>query len=131
VIAVSHAPLSMVAVMMQGGIGLFVICSVLFFGERARPAEWAGIVAIVMGMLLLSLSLSGGASQGATDERAIVAISAHKCGSSHCILLGRGLLVVARCAIITGKIAPVPVRACMTIAGVSRVKFCLIQRSTK
>jgi multidrug transporter EmrE-like cation transporter len=75
VIAVSHAPLSMVAVMMQGGIGLFVISSVLFFGERARPAEWAGIVAIVMGMLLLSLSLSGGASQGATDERAIVAIS--------------------------------------------------------
>lgn len=75
VIAVSHAPLSMVAVMMQGGIALFVISSALFFGERARLSEWAGIVAIVMGMLLLSLSLSAGASQGASDDQAIIAIS--------------------------------------------------------
>src|SRR6202050_5860038 len=73
VIAVSHVPLSMVAVMMQGGIALFVISSALFFAERARAAEWAGIVAIVMGMLLLSLSLSAGALPGGTDGQAIVA----------------------------------------------------------
>jgi multidrug transporter EmrE-like cation transporter len=75
VIAVSHSPLSMVAVMMQGGIALFVVSSVVWFGERARPSEWAGIVAIVAGMILLSLSLAAGASQGATDDHAIVAIS--------------------------------------------------------
>ena len=73
VIAVSKAPVSMVAVMMQGGIALFVIFSVVVLGERARAAEWAGIVAIVVGMILLSLSLSAGASQGAIDGRLVIA----------------------------------------------------------
>lgn len=75
VIAVSHAPVSMVAVMMQGGIALFVTFSVVVLGERARPAEWVGIVAIVIGMILLSMSLSAGASQGAMDGRIVVALS--------------------------------------------------------
>ena len=75
VTAVSQAPVSMVAVMMQGGIALFVIFSVAVLGERARPAEWAGIVAIVIGMILLSMSLSAGASQGATDGRVVIAFS--------------------------------------------------------
>lgn len=75
VTAVSQAPVSMVAVMMQGGIALFVIFSVVALGERARAAEWAGIVAIVIGMILLSLSLSAGASQGAINGRLVVAIS--------------------------------------------------------
>ena len=75
VIAVSHAPVSMVAVMMQGGIALFVIFSVVVLGERARAAEWAGIVAIVVGMILLSLSLSAGASQGAIDGRLVIALA--------------------------------------------------------
>ena len=39
VIAVSHAPVSMVAVMMQGGIALFVVASVVILGERASPRE--------------------------------------------------------------------------------------------
>jgi len=76
VIAVSQAPVSMVAVMMQGGIALFVVFSVLAMGERARAAEWAGIVAIVLGMILLALSLSGGASQGAMSARAIIGLTA-------------------------------------------------------
>ena len=75
VTAVSQAPISMVAVMMQGGIALFVIFSVVVLGERARPAEWAGIVAIVVGMILLSMSLSAGASQGAIDGRVVIAFS--------------------------------------------------------
>jgi len=75
VIAVSQAPVSMVAVMMQGGIALFVIFSVVVLGERARPAEWAGIVAIVVGMILLSISLSAGASQGAMNDRTVIALS--------------------------------------------------------
>ena len=75
VTAVSQAPVSMVAVMMQGGIALFVIFSVVVLGERARPAEWAGIIAIVVGMILLSMSLSAGASQGAIDGRVVIAFS--------------------------------------------------------
>ncbi len=75
VTAISHAPVSMVAVMMQGGIALFVIFSVVVLGERARPAEWAGIIAIVVGMILLSLSLSAGASQGALDGRTVIALA--------------------------------------------------------
>ncbi len=39
VIAVSQAPVSMVAVMRQGGIALFVIASVLILGERASPSR--------------------------------------------------------------------------------------------
>jgi len=75
VAAVSQAPVSMVAVMMQGGIALFVIFSVVVLGERARPAEWAGIIAIVTGMILLSVSLSAGAEQGAIHPRAIVELT--------------------------------------------------------
>jgi uncharacterized membrane protein len=75
VTAVSQAPVSMVAVMMQGGIALFVIFSVIVLGERARAAEWAGIVAIIIGMILLSLSLSAGASQGTADNRAVIIMS--------------------------------------------------------
>ena len=62
VIAVSHAPVSMVAVMMQGGIALFVIASVVILGERASPREWIGIAAIVLGILMLTLSLNGAAA---------------------------------------------------------------------
>ena len=75
VTAVSQAPVSMVAVMMQGGIALFVIFSVVVHGERASPAEWAGIGAIVVGMILLSLSLSAGASQGTIDGRVVIVLS--------------------------------------------------------
>ena len=59
VIAVSRAPVSMVAVMMQGGIALFVIASVVILGERANPREWVGIGAIVFGVVMLTMSLSG------------------------------------------------------------------------
>jgi uncharacterized membrane protein len=65
VIAVSNAPVSMVAVMMQGGIALFVIASVVILGERATPREWAGIGAIVFGMVMLTLSVQTGETDGA------------------------------------------------------------------
>ncbi len=67
VIAVSRAPVSMVAVMMQGGIGLFVIASVAVLGERATPREWVGIGAIIFGMLMLTLSLQGGEAEVAFE----------------------------------------------------------------
>jgi uncharacterized membrane protein len=68
VIAVTRAPVSMVAVMMQGGIALFVIASVVILGERANPREWVGIGAIVLGMLMLALSLQGAEIEGASFE---------------------------------------------------------------
>ena len=65
VIAVSNAPVSMVAVMMQGGVALFVAASVVILGERATAREWAGIGAIVFGMLMLTLSVQTGETDGA------------------------------------------------------------------
>jgi uncharacterized membrane protein len=67
VIAVSRAPVSMVAVMGQGGIALFVVASVVILGERASPREWVGIAAIMLGMLMLALSLQDGEADSAFD----------------------------------------------------------------
>lgn len=75
IVAVSQSAVSMVAVMMQGGIALFVIASVIVLGERARPREWVGIGAIVLGMVMLTLSLSGGESQGAMQPRPLLIFS--------------------------------------------------------
>jgi drug/metabolite transporter (DMT)-like permease len=68
VMAVSRAPVSMVAVMMQGGIALFVVAAVVILGERAKPREWIGIGAIVLAMLMLALSVEGGESNGPFDR---------------------------------------------------------------
>ena len=72
VISVSRAPVSMVAVMGQGGIALFVVASVVVLGERASPREWAGIAAIVFGMLMLTLSLNGGETEGALEPATLL-----------------------------------------------------------
>ena len=76
VIAVSQAPVSMVAVMMQGGIALFVVGSVLILGERARLREWTGIAAIVFGMVMLTLSIPEGQVEGALQPNTLLALSA-------------------------------------------------------
>jgi uncharacterized membrane protein len=75
-IAVSNAPVSMVAVMMQGGIALFVIASVVILGERATPQEWAGIGAIVLGILMLTLSVRGGEPEGAFAPGTLLMLTA-------------------------------------------------------
>ena len=75
-IAVSRAPVSMVAVMGQGGIALFVIASVAILGERASPREWVGIGAIVLGMLMLALSLRGGEIEGSFEPSTLLTFSA-------------------------------------------------------
>jgi uncharacterized membrane protein len=74
-VAVANAPISMIAVMMQGGIALFVVLSVLLMGERANRREWTGIVAIGAGMLMLSLSLGAGTPGGRLDVPALVLLS--------------------------------------------------------
>jgi drug/metabolite transporter (DMT)-like permease len=76
VIAVSRAPVSMVAVMGQGGIALFVVASVVILGERANRREWAGIGAIVFGMLMLALSLNGGETDIAFDPGTMLMFTA-------------------------------------------------------
>ena len=76
VIAVSQAPVSMVAVMMQGGIALFVVGSVLILGERARLREWIGIGAIVFGMVMLTLSLPSGHAGGSLQPNTLLALTA-------------------------------------------------------
>jgi multidrug transporter EmrE-like cation transporter len=75
-IAVSRVPVSMVAVMGQGGIALFVVASVAILGERASPREWVGIGAIVLGMMMLAMSLRGGEIEGTFEPATLLTFSA-------------------------------------------------------
>ena len=76
IVALAGAPISMVSVMMQGGIGLFVLFAVVFLGERARPNEWAGIAITILGMVILGLSVSGKEAQAPAGTFAMVLLSA-------------------------------------------------------
>jgi drug/metabolite transporter (DMT)-like permease len=75
IVALSVAPISMVSVMMQGGIALFVLFAAMFLGERARPREWVGIAITIIGMVILGASLSAGETQTPTDNHAMILIS--------------------------------------------------------
>ena len=75
IIALSVAPISMVSVMMQGGIALFVLFAVVSLGERARPREWAGIAITLIGMAMLGASLSAGETQTLSQYRSMVLLS--------------------------------------------------------
>jgi drug/metabolite transporter (DMT)-like permease len=66
-VALAGAPVSMMAVAMQGGIALFVVLAVVFLGERARPWEWFGIGIFLMAALMLAGSLDAGAVQSPVD----------------------------------------------------------------
>jgi len=70
------APVSLIAVVMQAGIALFVLFAVVFLNERARPHEWIGICAIVLAMILLAWSIGGGAAQGGVDSVALLVLTA-------------------------------------------------------
>jgi len=76
VAALSDAPVSLVAVMMQGGIALFVIFSVLFLREQATPREWTGILGIVAAMVMLACSLNAGAAGSALNVKSLSAFTA-------------------------------------------------------
>jgi drug/metabolite transporter (DMT)-like permease len=75
IVALSDAPVSLVAVMMQAGVGLFVVFAVLFLHEKANPREWAGIAGIVVAMVMLALSLEAGAVQGRASIHALFVLS--------------------------------------------------------
>lgn len=55
--ALAEAPVSLVAVMMQGGVAVFVIIAVVFLHERANLTEAAGVGGVILAMLFLALSL--------------------------------------------------------------------------
>jgi hypothetical protein len=76
VVALSGAPVSMVAVMMEGGIAMFVIFAVTFLAERATPREWLGIAAIVIAMTLLGLSLPAGETSAAPGPLRLAEVTA-------------------------------------------------------
>lgn len=76
IVALADAPVSIVAVVMQGGIAMFVVLAAVLLHERASPHEWLGIAGIIAAMGLLGVSLEGGAAQGATDARALVTLTA-------------------------------------------------------
>src|ERR1700687_1845354 len=74
-VALAGAPVSMMAVAMQGGIALFVVLAVVFLGERARIWEWLGIAAFLVAALMLGGSLGAGALQSPPDIRALAIAS--------------------------------------------------------
>jgi drug/metabolite transporter (DMT)-like permease len=76
VLALSDAPVSLVAVTMQGGIAIFVVLAIVFLHERASGVEWLGIGGIVGAMILLAASLGNHAIEGSLDVLALYSISA-------------------------------------------------------
>jgi uncharacterized membrane protein len=73
--ALAEAPVSLVAVMMQAGIAVFVIIAVVFLHERTNRAEAAGIVGIILAMVLLALSLQSVPPQGQLNSFALGVLS--------------------------------------------------------
>lgn len=80
IVALAAAPVSLVAVMMQGGIAIFVVFAAALLHERASPREWMGIAAIVVAMLMLAFSLEGGAAEGAANIPRLLSLAAVACG---------------------------------------------------
>jgi hypothetical protein len=80
--ALSDAPVSLVAVMMQGGIALFVIFAVVFLREKANAREWAGIIGILVAMVVLGLSLRGGVAGSEANAQALWTFSAISMGAA-------------------------------------------------
>ena len=66
-VALASAPVSMMAIAMQGGIALFVVLAVVLLGEQARIWEWLGIGTFLIAALMLVGSLDAGAVQSSVD----------------------------------------------------------------
>ncbi len=74
-LALAGAPVSMLAVVMQGGIGIFVLFSVIYLHEQASLAEWTGIAGVVAAMALLAASLDEAAAATGLEARRLVIAS--------------------------------------------------------
>ncbi|GEM_PF-444412 len=75
-VALARAPVSLVAVVMQGGIAVFVLIAVVFLGERANYLEASGIAAIILAMVLLALSFDNVPVRGQLDSDTLWMVSA-------------------------------------------------------
>jgi drug/metabolite transporter (DMT)-like permease len=91
VVALARAPVSMMAVAMQGGIALFVLLAVVLLGERARIWEWVGIGAVLAAALMLAGSLDAGAVQGPVDVETLAITSAMAAAVTMTLLIARRL----------------------------------------
>jgi len=58
-VALRGAPLSVVHTALNAGVAFFVVLAVFGLGERLHGLEWAGVVAVVAGLIALGASLSG------------------------------------------------------------------------
>lgn len=74
-VALANAPVSLLAVMMQGGIALFILCALIFLGENASRAEWAGIAIIVLAMVAAAFSFTPDTSAGHLDAGALAVVT--------------------------------------------------------
>ena len=72
----AQAPVSLVAVMMQGGVAVFVIIAIVFLHERANRAEAIGIIGIILAMVVLALSLHSAPPHGELNSFALGVLSA-------------------------------------------------------
>ncbi len=75
IVALTGSPVSMLAVMMQGGIAIFVLITVVFLHENASGREWLGIVGVVSAMTLVSLTLGNGVESTHADSAALATTS--------------------------------------------------------
>jgi drug/metabolite transporter (DMT)-like permease len=89
--ALAQAPVSLVAVVMQGGIAVFIVIAVVFLHERANRAEAAGLIGIIVAMVLLALSLRSAPPQGKLNSFALVVLSALTVAGTAMICSASGL----------------------------------------
>jgi drug/metabolite transporter (DMT)-like permease len=75
--ALEMAPLNIVQTTMSSGVVIFVVLAVCFLGERLTRVEWGAMGAVVLGMILLSISLSPDAEgrQSLLDPRVVFWLS--------------------------------------------------------
>jgi uncharacterized membrane protein len=74
-IALAGTPVSLLAVVMQGGIALFLLMAVIFLGEHASRSEWIGIVVLVCAMLAVTLSIGSDVATSRLDARALTVVT--------------------------------------------------------
>jgi uncharacterized membrane protein len=74
-VALRGAPVSLLAVPMQGGVALFVVLAVVTLRERATMQEWLGIIGIVAAIILLGLSMDGNAPTSVLSPTRLVSLT--------------------------------------------------------
>lgn len=74
--ALAQAPVSLLAVMMQGRIAVFALIAIVVLHERVDSAEAAGILGILLAMVLLALSVRGSPVQGQLRSSSLGILSA-------------------------------------------------------